>query len=339
MVLSEILLSIFIPTYNRAPLLNHLLESIAADLEPWPSDLEIIISDNASTDNTKEVVTNFLNLGAPIIYVVNDTNLGPDRNITAGFRLASGQHLWVIGDDEIMYYGAIRIVLALCRENDFGILHIANQGFAHEQQEEIKLRRAPHIIKKEFIESEKFFRICNIFLTFISANVINRQAILDNYPDFDANIELDTNLAQLSWIYCALKAKNIHCYVKTPLFGALADNTSGYKLIEVFGVNLPRITAKYMTEMIPRAEQIITNAVVTRLLPRQLMSQFMNSNKKNQFLDGDILEATEKCFKGKLLFKLFLKPILSASSIKRKIAFFFVRAFNFVNRKLHYILL
>jgi abequosyltransferase len=338
-ILNKITLSIFVPTYNRAGFLIHLLESLLRDLSPWPTDFELVISDNASTDNTKEIVANFIKSGFSIIYVCNESNIGPDRNIAAGLNLVSGSFLWIIGDDEILYEGAVRFVLAFCRSNDFGLLHLANNGFAQGQQNTFKNKKIPAIVRSTYLDSENMFRQANIFLTFISANVINRQALLENATDFDVQAELNTCLVQLAWTYTALIKKNRHCYVRTPIFAALGENTSGYALVEVFGHNLARITKKYLSTKIPNAEKIIRNAVITRLLPRQLMSQFSDARCKNQFLDENIIEAARECFRGKPLYRIFLEPMLSTSQMKRNIAFFFVRVFNFLNRKLNYIFL
>lgn len=337
--MNKIALSIYIPTYNRAELLKYLLDSIVQDLTQWPSDLELIISDNASMENTKEIVISFIKRGFPITYLVNETNIGPEENITSAFNMISGKYMWVIGDDEIIYRGVIPYVLALCRIKEFGLLHLANHGFSHGQQEIVSIRKIPKKVSVSQLNSQDLFKTANIFLTFISANIINRQAILTTCPNFNAKADMNTQLPQLAWTYTALKVSNIHYYIQTPLFAALGDNTSGYKLIEVFGINLTQITKKYLEKTIPNAERVISNAVITRLLPRQLMRQFNNSTKKNQFLDDDIAAATRSCFQDKLLFKIFLKPILSTSSFQRKIAFFFVRVFNTVNRKLGYKLL
>jgi abequosyltransferase len=338
-VLSKIVLSIVIPTYNRAELLRCLLESIVRDFDIWPNDLELIVSDNASPDETSAVVSEFIQLGFPIKYFANETNIGPDGNFAACFNLPSGKYFWLIGDDEIMYRGTVQYVLELCRAKEFGMLHLTSRGFSRGQQAEVSLREIPKGVVAEALNSKKLFRLSNVFLTFISANVINREAVLNRFPDFDAKAEFNTNLPQLAWTYSALIATDVHYYVRTPLFGALGGNTSGYKLIEVFGVNLINITRKYLRGVIPNAERIMSNAVVTGLLPGEFMSQCRNSERKNKFGDENIVEAARICFQGNLYFQIFVRPIFSDSNLKRRVASFLVRAFNRTNRLLGYVLL
>ena len=50
------LLTIAVPTYNRAELLNKQLAWLAKSIKGYESECEIIISDNCSEDNTQEIV-------------------------------------------------------------------------------------------------------------------------------------------------------------------------------------------------------------------------------------------------------------------------------------------
>ena len=59
-------LSICIPTYNREPFLRELLNSIVEQANP--TDVQIAISDNASSDKTKELVDEFKKIYSNIVY-------------------------------------------------------------------------------------------------------------------------------------------------------------------------------------------------------------------------------------------------------------------------------
>lgn len=333
------MLSVVVPTYNRAQLLAWLLESVVHDLGQFPVDLELIVSDNASSDETRAVVGKFIQRGFPIKYFVNETNIGADANFEACFNLASGKYFWLIGDDEVMYRGSVMYVLEFCRRKEFGILHLASQGFSLGQQAAVSLRERPDEIDIATLDSNSLFRRANVFLTFITANVINRKAVLSRFPDFDATAELNTNLLQLAWTYGALKAANVHYYVRTPLFGALGGNTGGYKLIEVFGANLKTITRKYLHDAIPKAERIMTNAVVTLLLPGQLVDQFGSVQKKNQFANENFSKSAKSCFRRNLYFNIFVRPLFVNSETVRRGTYFLVGLFNRINARLGFILL
>ena len=74
------LLSICIPTYNRAEFLKDALDSILRQINENNKDkVEICISDNASEDNTEELVEEYQKKSPiPIIYHKNEKNMGAD---------------------------------------------------------------------------------------------------------------------------------------------------------------------------------------------------------------------------------------------------------------------
>lgn len=83
------LLSICIPTYNRADVLWHCLNSIVQN-KSFNEEVEVFISDNASSDNTKEVIQPFVNKFNNIIYVQQKENIGGERNFIYVLENANG---------------------------------------------------------------------------------------------------------------------------------------------------------------------------------------------------------------------------------------------------------
>ena len=109
------LLSICIPTYNRADLLRECLECLAAEITPFGDEVELIVSDNCSTDRTRDVVEQ-MSKKAKIRYNRNNTNLGCAGNIKILVeQLATGEFCWLIGDDDIVRKGAIPKVLNIIK--------------------------------------------------------------------------------------------------------------------------------------------------------------------------------------------------------------------------------
>jgi len=98
--MNQPLLSICIPTYNRADFLDKCLESLCSSAAGNLDKLEVVISDNASPDNTKEIVDKYQER-LPIRYFLNSENIGCERNIMAVARRAAAEHIWVFGDDDL----------------------------------------------------------------------------------------------------------------------------------------------------------------------------------------------------------------------------------------------
>jgi glycosyltransferase involved in cell wall biosynthesis len=97
------LLSLCLPTFNRAALLKQALTSLAPQIINAGPRVELIICDNCSPDATKDVVEGFKYL-MPLRYYRHDRNLGFANNIlTLTNDLASGEFAWIVCDDDLMH--------------------------------------------------------------------------------------------------------------------------------------------------------------------------------------------------------------------------------------------
>lgn len=109
---SDKLLSICIPTYNRADFLIKTIDNIARQMT---GQVELVISNNDSTDPTDEKVTarikEYPNLS---IRLINQSkNIGFDRNVLAVVAAAQGAYCWLLSDDDLLVKGAVKRVLDL----------------------------------------------------------------------------------------------------------------------------------------------------------------------------------------------------------------------------------
>ena len=100
------LVSVCIPTLNRAHYLQLCLESVAAQSY---QEIEIIICDNASTDQTSEVVSAFkeANPKIPLMYFQQSTLLSMVENWNTALRLARGEYAILLSDDDLFRSQAI----------------------------------------------------------------------------------------------------------------------------------------------------------------------------------------------------------------------------------------
>jgi glycosyltransferase involved in cell wall biosynthesis len=110
------LLSICISTYNRSAWLIYTLEHLVNECSGFMNIVEIVVCDNASTDNTKETIENFDKRDL-IKYHRNKVNVGMLGNLGVTAGLASGKYVWIIGDDDVIMPGGIPYVLS--RINNF----------------------------------------------------------------------------------------------------------------------------------------------------------------------------------------------------------------------------
>ncbi|MDR2425599.1 MAG: glycosyltransferase family 2 protein [Endomicrobium sp.] len=105
-------LSICIPAYNREKYLKEALDSIINQLDNTNRDkVEICISDNASQDNTKELVESYKLKHPHIIYFRWDKNMGADNNYLKSVEISSGKYCWILGSDDIINCGSIKKII------------------------------------------------------------------------------------------------------------------------------------------------------------------------------------------------------------------------------------
>ena len=105
-------LSICIPTYNRATYLEETLNNIVSEIQKMPEDqrgkIDLCISDNHSTDGTKDVVRKIMDQSpVHVTFNVNAKNLGPDVNFINSVSLSNSDYVWLLGSDDKITDGGL----------------------------------------------------------------------------------------------------------------------------------------------------------------------------------------------------------------------------------------
>ena len=116
-------LSICIPTYDRANLLGQALQAIS---HQWELDLseqqqlqiELIISDNHSPDETPQVIARLSSSfpSLPLISFRQPENIGAAANVLHVAAMATGEYIYLLSDDDLLLPGALAGMLTLIGE-------------------------------------------------------------------------------------------------------------------------------------------------------------------------------------------------------------------------------
>jgi glycosyltransferase involved in cell wall biosynthesis len=94
--------SVIVPTYNRASLLPAALESVLGQSHP---DVEVIVIDDGSTDDTKTVVEPFMDR----VQYLETENGGPAHARNIGMRAATGRYLAFLDSDDLYLPGKLEL--------------------------------------------------------------------------------------------------------------------------------------------------------------------------------------------------------------------------------------
>ena len=113
------LLTISIPSWNRAQLLDDLLNSLCNDLlkNNLENQIQILVSNNSSDDNTESIVSKYLSKFDFITYNKNASNIGAKSNVLKSMELSETPFVFFIGDDDRINTTSLHVVLDVLKNN------------------------------------------------------------------------------------------------------------------------------------------------------------------------------------------------------------------------------
>lgn len=119
------LLTIIVPTWNRC---NVLAESLAHNLKMASSyftEVRFFVSDNASDDNTKEVVSKLMHeYPENLFYHRNNKNIGAQENFKYGVANVNSKYVCLLGDEELLSPVFFHFILSAIKSREnYAVIH------------------------------------------------------------------------------------------------------------------------------------------------------------------------------------------------------------------------
>ena len=118
-------ISICIPQYNRIAFLLVALERIT---QQTFRNIEIVISDDCSTDDTEEKIRNLMpSYPFPVIYSKSEKNIGYDANLRRSMEMASGDYCFILGNDDSLFQpDSMQKVVSFLEQNQYPEIGFCN---------------------------------------------------------------------------------------------------------------------------------------------------------------------------------------------------------------------
>lgn len=177
------LVSIIIPTYNRAHLIGETLDSILAQTyQNW----ECIVVDDGSTDNTEEVVLKYVRQDKRFQFYKRPDGRPKGGNAARnyGFEKSKGEYINWFDSDDLMLPNKLAVQINHLNESDCNLSVCQTYVFEGTKDNILGLR-------KEKVYSKDFFNdfITNEIKWLTQAPVLKRKFIIDEKIDFDETLQ------------------------------------------------------------------------------------------------------------------------------------------------------
>jgi glycosyltransferase involved in cell wall biosynthesis len=149
--------SICIPNYNYGCYLPEALESV---LEQTYADFELIIIDNCSTDDSREVISKYAKQDPRISFRINEQNLGMVNNLNRCLHEAKGEYVkCLFSDDRFASRDALQKMVAVM-ESDSSISLVASARFVIDDRSNIVKLLSPYGRRDIVLSGVEVIRDC-----------------------------------------------------------------------------------------------------------------------------------------------------------------------------------
>lgn len=228
----ELLLSICIPTYNRAAALKECLDSIVNSNGYDDNYVEIVVSDNMSLDDTSTIVQDYVSHYKNVTYNRNTENIGGERNFIKVLSLAKGKMLKLHNDYCYFTKNGIGDLLKISREEDERNTYVfidSREGFGF----------------KRYVcpDMDTFVRTECMYLSWISSFIFWKK----DFDDLEQkDLLISSQFMQTDWGLRLYQKKDKHVIYFCDVFrrNTIKEKRGGFNYISVFS-NFPQLFLSY----------------------------------------------------------------------------------------------
>ena len=228
---TNIILSVAIPTRNRKPLLCELIESILPQLS---CSIQIVISDNASDDDTNNYCTSLLSghHGQNFKFIQNAINIGMEKNLLRAVSECDGEYVWLMGDDDKIKPGAFEDILYILSMRDYATGLVNYEEFDYYFS--CKLREYRFNITQDNLNAtiEDMLKAAAFFFSFLSCHIVRKSLWMST--DLSRFEGQPTDSVQI-YVPIIAGAQGSNFILARPI---LSKRNSRYNLEDIYTINI-----------------------------------------------------------------------------------------------------
>ena len=222
-----LILSIIIPTYNRRDQLEKCINSI---LVSDYKDIEIIISDNASTDSTIEFLSKIQD--KRVVVLRNERNIGADRNLKKLVLSAHGEYIFIITDDSFLSETSIPDLKNIITEHPGVGVIISCLAYVSINSGKIIGFRSKHLKPAYYKPGSEGLIEYGLELRSWPRLVVKKNLVLEK----DLELHIDCIYQSMYWIGKMIKEAGVF-YTNKVLVTAFGDNINYWNYPNDFGLS------------------------------------------------------------------------------------------------------
>lgn len=172
--MTELQLSICMATFKRGRFIAETLDTILPQLSP---DMELIVVDGASPDNTPDVVSHYAKAWPQLHYHRETENSGVDADYDKAVGYARGRHVWLMTDDDLLKPGAVGRVMDLLVNEDPDLLVVDAEIMDVQCAQALQARRFGFSGLRRYTatDGDRLLADAGDPLSFIGGTIIRRQ--------------------------------------------------------------------------------------------------------------------------------------------------------------------
>lgn len=262
--------------------------------------VEILVSDNCSTDNTCEIIDFFISQGLNINFISNEINIGWGRNFLQCFEMANSKYVLLLGDDDVLCDNSIETLVEFLSKKEIGVLTFKCFGYDNDWKSSYySFGKA-----KYFNDSFKYLKKIGANITMISSCVINK-----NFIKMDKlNISPNDNFSHVHLIILSSLIAESNLYIPKYLVAVKRNNSSNYSWSKLFIEEIWNIFGMFQAYG-------INDKILKELKTKWLFSYYpfywlnQRITKDNDFIN--LFEYSEIYFKGIPTYYIWARPVLT----------------------------
>jgi glycosyltransferase involved in cell wall biosynthesis len=168
------LISIIIPAYNYAHLIERALDSVFSQ---WNENIEVIVIDDGSTDNTQHVLTSYQRQLERPLTLINQDNTGVAKARNNAIDAATGEYVWLLDADDELAENSIAAVLVYLVGNQPELLLGSHVSIRADGKQKTLSRKPVSAIKLS-----NFIAYLDKTLPMMHGAFVVKRAIIQRYP-------------------------------------------------------------------------------------------------------------------------------------------------------------